>query len=155
METKNIFKEIISKYNSLLSKKNRSIESNNNIYNRYHNPILTKNHIPPSWRFDFNLETNPYRLERIGYNSVFNAGAIMFDGKFTLVARVEGNDRKSFFAIAQSTNGIDNFEFWDTPIIIPQNELIDTNVYDMRLIKHEDGWIYGLFSTERKDRNAP
>ena len=155
METKNIFKEIISEYKSLLSKKNKKIKSNNNIYNRYHNPILTKNHIPLSWRFDFNLETNPYGLERIGYNSVFNAGAIMFDGKFTLVARVEGNDRKSFFAIAQSTNGIDNFEFWDTPIIIPQNELIDTNVYDMRLIKHEDGWIYGLFCTERKDPNAP
>ena len=147
---------ITSQYEVLIHKKNNSIFSVNGIYNRYENPILTRNHIPLTWRFDFNEETNPFFMERIGYNAVFNAGAIKIDGRYLLVARVEGNDRKSFFAIAESPNGIDNFKFWEKPITIPQIEgNPDTNVYDMRLTQHDDGYIYGVFCSERKDPSAP
>lgn len=151
----NFLTKLKQDYRLLIETKNVALNSPNNIYERYRNPILTKKHIPLTWRFDFNAKTNPFMLERIGYNAVFNAGAIFFEGKYTLVARVEGNDRKSFFAIAQSENGIDNFEFWDEPIQINQTQDFDTNVYDMRLTQHEDGWIYGVFCVERKDKNAP
>ncbi|MBN1924944.1 MAG: glycosidase [Prolixibacteraceae bacterium] len=142
-------------HQKLLSKKNKELFSTNGIYCRYKRPVLTREHIPLHWRFDFNPETNPYFMERIGFNATFNAGAIKWEGKYLLVARVEGNDRKSFFAIAESLNGIDNFRFWDRPITLPQNNDWDTNVYDMRLTAHEDGWIYGIFCAERKDINAP
>ena len=154
-----IFKERYSQVSEahieLLSKPNKAIYSTNGIYERYENPILTRDHIPLEWRFDFNLKTNPFFMERIGFNAVFNSGAIKLNDKYLLVARVEGNDRKSFFAIAESSNGIDNFKFWERPISIPQNENWDTNVYDMRLTQHDDGWIYGVFCTERKDPSAP
>lgn len=140
---------------ALLEKENNSIFSTNGIYNRYENPILTRDHIPLTWRFDMNPETNPFFMERIGFNAVFNAGAIKIGGKYLLLCRVEGNDRKSFFAVAESENGIDSFKFWEQPISIPQTVKWDTNVYDMRLTQHDDGWIYGVFCTERKDPTAP
>lgn len=143
------------KYSELISKENTQLFSENGIYNRYRNPILTRNNIPLHWRFDLNEETNPYLMERIGFNATFNAGAIKLNGKYLMVVRVEGNDRKSFFAIAESENGVDGFKFWDKPIAMPQTAEPDTNVYDMRLIQHDDAWIYGVFCTERKDPNAP
>lgn len=147
--------KIAFKHKALLNKNNKALFSVNGIYNRYKRPVLTRDHIPLHWRFDFDKKTNPYFMERIGFNAVFNAGAIKLDGKYLLVARVEGNDRKSFFAVAESPNGIDNFRFWDRPISIPQTDVFDTNVYDMRLTQHDDGWIYGVFCTERKDLHAP
>lgn len=149
-------KTVIEKaHEALLTKKNEMLFSTNGIYNRYKNPILTRNHVPLHWRFDFNPNTNPFFMERIGFNATFNSGAIKWEGKYLLVVRVEGNDRKSFFAIAESPNGIDNFRFWDKPITIPQTDNWETNVYDMRLTAHEDGFIYGVFCAERKDPNAP
>lgn len=127
----------------------------NGIYQRYKYPVVTAAHVPLNWRFDFNEKTNPFLQERIGINAAFNAGAMKWNGKYILSIRVEGIDRKSFFAIAESPNGIDNFKFWDKPCVIPQTEEPDTNVYDMRLINHEDGWVYGIFCTERKDPKAP
>ena len=127
----------------------------NGIYQRYKNPVVTAAHVPLNWRFDLNEETNPFLQERIGINAAFNAGAMKWNGKYLLIVRVEGIDRKSFFAIAESPNGIDNFKFWEKPCVIPQTEEPDTNVYDMRLINHEDGWVYGIFCTERKDPKAP
>jgi 4-O-beta-D-mannosyl-D-glucose phosphorylase len=112
-------------------------------------------HTPLAWRYDLNPDTNPYLLERMGINAVFNPGAIKLEGKYLLIARVEGVDRKSFFAVAESPNGTDNFKFWDRPLVMPETEDPDTNVYDMRLTQHEDGWIYGVFCTERKDPEAP
>ena len=149
--------ELEEEYKSLVEKPNVPVkEFNNGIYTRYQNPVLTNQHIPLEWKFDFNPESNPYFLERIGFNAAFNAGAIKYKGKYLLCARVEGNDRKSFFAIAESDNGIDHFKFWDKPCVIPQIEgNPDTNAYDMRLVQHEDGWIYGIFCTERKDPNTP
>ena len=149
--------ELEEEYKSLVEKPNMPIkEFNNGIFTRYQNPVLTNQHIPLEWKFDFNPESNPYFLERIGFNAAFNAGAIKYKGKYLLCARIEGNDRKSFFAIAESNNGIDHFKFWDKPCIIPQIEgNPDTNAYDMRLVQHEDGWIYGIFCTERKDPNTP
>lgn len=127
----------------------------NGIYQRYKNPVVTAAHVPLNWRFDLNEETNPFLQERIGINAAFNAGAIKWNGKYLLAVRVEGIDRKSFFAIAESPNGVDHFKFWEKPCVIPQTEEPDTNVYDMRLIHHEDGWVYGIFCTERKDPKAP
>ena len=127
----------------------------NGIYQRYKHPVLTAEHVPLDWRYDFNPNTNPLLLERLGINAVFNPGAIVMDDKILLAARVEGNDRKSFFAIAESGSGIDGFRFWDTPVSMPETENPDINVYDLRLVKHEDGWIYGTFCTERKDPDAP
>ena len=147
--------KIEAEFNQLIAKPNKAIFSVNGIYERYENPILTRDHVPLHWRFDYNPETNPYFMERIGFNATLNSGAIKLNGKYLLVVRVEGNDRKSIFAVAESPNGIDNFKFWDRPITIPQTENPDTNVYDMRLTKHDDGWIYGVFCTERKDFNAP
>jgi len=139
---------------SLLTRKNSKVLPGNGIFNRYENPVLTAEHAPLFWRYDLNPASNPYLLERFGINAAFNAGAIKFNGKYLLVARVEGNDRKSFFAIAESPNGIDNFRFRDYPVTIPQVEDRETNVYDMRLTQHEDGWIYGIFCAEQKDPAA-
>ena len=127
----------------------------NGCFERYKNPVVTAEHIPLEWRYDFDRESNPFGMERLGVNAVFNAGAIEFNGKIALVCRVEGYDRKSFFAVAESENGIDNFKFRKYPVLIDQTDEEDTNVYDMRLTRHEDGWIYGLFCTERKDKSAP
>ncbi len=126
----------------------------NGIFHRYKHPIITAEHIPVQWRYDLNPETNPFGLERIGVNATFNAGAIKWNDKYVLAIRVEGADRKSFFAFAESENGIDSFKFWDKPMILPQNKEPDVNVYDMRLVKHEDGYVYGIFCTERKDPNV-
>jgi len=150
------YNSLITEYQALVSRPNEELTSGNNgVYSRYRYPVLTAAHTPLFWRYDFNKATNPYLAERIGINAVFNAGALYFNNKFVVVARVEGNDRKSFFAIAESDNGIDNFRFWDFPVVLPQTEEPDTNVYDMRLTRHEDGWIYGVFCTERKDPDAP
>jgi 4-O-beta-D-mannosyl-D-glucose phosphorylase len=118
-------------------------------------PILTAEHTPLFWRYDLDQGSNPFLMERMGVNATFNSGAILRDGRYLLVVRVEGADRKSFFAIAESPTGVDRFSFWDTPIALPQTDAPDANVYDMRLTEHEDGWIYGLFCTERKDRTKP
>lgn len=161
MNAKDVFlkrkKELEQEYQNLIEKPNSpKNEVSNGIFTRYSNPVVTAKHIPLDWRYDFNEKENPLLLERIGYNAAFNAGAIQFNDKYILCVRVEGNDRKSFFAITESENGIDHFKFWEKPCVIPQIEgNPDTNVYDMRLVKHEDGWIYGIFCTERKDPNAP
>lgn len=147
-------KKIRKKHEKLLALKNKKRFSVNGIYNRYKNPILTRDHVPLHWRFDLNAETNPFFMERIGFNATFNAGAMKLDGKYLLMVRVEGNDRKSFFAVAESPNGIDNFRFWNRPVTVPQTDMPDTNVYDMRLTQHDDGWVYGVFCTERKDPDA-
>lgn len=145
---------IIAKYESLLSRPNRILPSTNGICNRYKHPIVTAAHIPVEWRYDLNPETNPYCMERISFNAVMNSGAIKWNGKYLLVVRVEAADRKSFFAIAESPNGIDNFRFWKYPIVLPDTNPEETNVYDMRLTAHEDGWIYGIFCSERHDPEA-
>jgi len=139
---------------ALIARKNETDEKSNGVYTRYKFPVLTAAHVPLSWRYDFSKESNPHLMERFGINSVFNSGAIKLNNKYLLVARVEGIDRKSFFAVAESDNGIDNFRFWDYPVQLPQTEEPDTNVYDMRMVQHEDGWIYGLFCTERRDPHA-
>jgi 4-O-beta-D-mannosyl-D-glucose phosphorylase len=155
----NLFTErkdkIVKEHEALLSQKNEKLFSTNGFYSRYKNPVVTRNHVPLQWRFDFNPSTNPSFMERIGFNAAFNAGAMKWNGKYLLAVRTEGNDRKSFFAIAESPNGIDNFRFWDRPITLPETNEPDTNVYDMRLTQHDDGYIYGVFCTERKDPNAP
>lgn len=127
----------------------------NGLFERYQHPVLTADHVPLDWRYDLNPKTNPFLIERLGVNAAFNAGAMAWRGRFVVVARVEGYDRKSFFAVAESRNGIDGFRFWPEPITLPETAEPDTNVYDMRLTAHEDGWIYGLFCTERKDPRAP
>ncbi len=148
-------KKLMEEHEALLSKPNTPITLSNGIYSRYENPVVTAAHTPLFWRYDLNYESNPFLMERMGINAAFNAGAIEFRGKICLVVRVEGWDRKSFFAIAESDNGIDNFRFRDFPISMPETDDPDINVYDMRLTKHQDGWIYGLFCTERKDLHAP
>jgi 4-O-beta-D-mannosyl-D-glucose phosphorylase len=143
-------------HKTLIEQKNAPEENaGNGIYQRYKNPVVTAAHVPLNWRYDLNEKTNPFLQERIGMNAAFNAGAMKWNGKYLLAVRVEGIDRKSFFAIAESPNGIDNFKFWEKPCVIPQTEEPDTNVYDMRLVHHEDGWVYGIFCTERKDPKAP
>jgi 4-O-beta-D-mannosyl-D-glucose phosphorylase len=127
----------------------------NGVFERFSHPVVTAAHTPLFWRYDLDPAANPYLMERMGINAVFNPGAIEFDGRICLVCRVEGHDRKSFFAVAESENGVDNFTFWDYPIEIPETDDPDTNVYDMRLVRHQDGWIYGLFCTERRDPAAP
>ena len=141
-------------YREVTGRKNRIAEPGNGIFERYAYPVLTKEHVPLYWKYDLNRDTNPYLMERMGVNCVFNPGAIALDGRICLVVRVEGADRKSFFAVAESAGGIDGFKFRDYPIIMPETENPDINVYDMRLVRHEDGWIYGLFCTERKDPEA-
>jgi len=147
--------EIFREYERLVTWKNTTVASSNGIYDRYVNPVLTAKHAPPFWRYDFDLKSNPHLLERMGINATFNAGAMEYEGKFLVFARVEGADRKSFLAVAESLNGVDNFRFWDYPILMPETGKPDTNVYDIRVVRHEDGWIYGLFCTERKDASAP
>ena len=142
-------------YKKLWIRKNVENKSVSGIYNRYKHPVLTAAHVPLEWRFDLNPHTNPFLMERFGINAVFNAGAIKFNNKFLLIARVEGKDRKSFFAIAESENGIDHFTFWDAPVMIPKANSKETNIYDMRLVVHEDGWIYGTFCTESRDGSVP
>ncbi len=149
-------KELFAKHKKLITRKNERQTENNGIFYRYKYPVVTAAHSPVFWRYDLNYDTNPHLMERLGVNGTFNAGAIEFNGKILLMLRTEGSDRKSFFAVAESANGIDNFRFWDYPVTMPEvpgNP--DTNVYDMRFVQHEDGWIYGLFCTERKDPDAP
>lgn len=146
---------IMQEHEILLSRKNEAIFPGNGVYTRYKYPILTAAHVPLTWRYDFDEKRNPYLMERFGVNGTFNAGAIKWNGKYMMIVRVEGNDRKSFFAIAESDNGIDNFRFRQYPILIPETENPDVNIYDMRLTAHEDGWVYGVFCTERKDPSAP
>ncbi len=148
-------KELLEKHEQYLNIKNEPVAESTGIFQRYKNPVITNKHAPIFWRYDLNPQTNPFLMERQGVNSAFNAGAIAFNGKFCLVVRTEGYDRKSFFAVAESPNGVDNFRFWNHPITLPEADEPDTNVYDMRLTRHEDGWIYGLFCTERRDHSAP
>ena len=137
----------------LIEKKNVPIEGNG-IYERWEHPVLTADHAPLSWRYDFDRQRNPYLMERIGVHATLNSGAIKWGDKYVLVVRVEGNDRKSFFAVAESPNGVDHFTFWPRPVTMPEWGEPATNVYDMRLTAHEDGWIYGIFCVERKDHTA-
>jgi hypothetical protein len=143
-----------AEFESLVTRPNRAIEGNG-VYERYENPVVTPGMIPLTWRYDFNPATNPYFMERIGVNATLNAGAMKWNGKYLLVVRVEGYDRKSFFAVAESPNGIDNFRFWDRPVTLPEDVVPATNVYDMRLTAHEDGYIYGIFCAERHDDSCP
>ena len=142
-----------SQHEALITKTNRPVEGNG-VYQRYENPVLTGAHAPLFWRYDMDKGRNPYLMERFEVHAAFNAGAIRWNGKYILVARVEGADRKSFFAVAESPNGVVNFRFWDRPITMPEYGEPATNVYDMRLTAHEDGWIYGIFCVERKDPDA-
>lgn len=146
-----MYEKVMKEYEELITKKNEKADFYNGIYDRYVNPVLTRDHVPPFWKYDLNPETNPYFMERLGVNAVFNAGALYLNGKYYVVARVEGADRKSFFAVAESDNGIDGFRFWDYPILLDDVCPEETNVYDMRLTQHEDGWIYGVFCSESKD----
>lgn len=149
-------KKLLSEqYESLINQKNKPELLGNGIYKRYINPVLTAEHAPLTWRYDFDPETNPFLMERFGINAAFNAGAIKHEGKYKLVVRVEGNDRKSFFAVAESESPTEGFRFQDYPILMPETDVPDTNIYDMRLTEHEDGWIYGIFCTERKDTRVP
>ncbi len=144
--------QLNSEYEALLSQKNSVDETfYNGIFERWTHPVLTRDHVPPFWMYDLNEKTNPFMMQRLGVNAVFNAGAIYLNGKYLVVARVEGEDRKSFFAVAQSDTGVDGFSFWDYPVILPDTCKEETNVYDMRLTQHEDGWIYGVFCSESKD----
>ncbi len=146
------YEEELKKQEDLICRKNEVDEGfYNGVFDRYKYPVLTRDHAPLFWRYDLDPRTNPFFQERLGINAVMNSGAIYLDGKFYLVARVEGNDRKSFFAVAESDNGIDNFRFWDYPVVLPDTCPEETNVYDMRLTKHEDGYIYGVFCSESKD----
>lgn len=146
------YEEELKKYEALINRKNEvDPDFYNGIYDRYVNPVLTREHIPLTWQYDLNPETNPYFMKRLGINAVMNSGAIELNGKYYLVARIEGDDRKSFFGVAESNNGIDGFRFWDYPILLPDTCKEETNVYDMRLTKHEDGYIYGVFCSESKD----
>ena len=147
----NRVKEVTENHNKVTSRKNTEKFSINGIFNRYKYPVLMREDIPLNWRFDYSYERNPKFLERIRVNAVMNAGAIYLNGKYVLVARIEGNDRKSYFAVAESDNGVDGFKFREKPIVLPKLDECETNVYDMRLTQHEDGWIYGLFCSERKD----
>lgn len=145
----------LAKQQELLSRPNEVDTSfYNGIYDRYRNPVLTREHIPLFWRYDLDMDRNPYFQERLGVNAVMNSGAIELDGKFYLVARVEGNDRKSFFAVAESQSPVEGFRFWDYPVVLPDTCPEETNVYDMRLTKHQDGYIYGVFCSESKDRSV-
>ena len=139
---------------ALLSRKNRKTDFYNGIYDRYENPVLTRDHIPLTWRYDLDARTNPHFMERLGVNAAFNSGAIKLNGKYCLVARLEGMDRKSFFAVAESDSPVEGFRFRDKPILLPDTCPEETNVYDMRLTQHEDGWIYGVFCSESKDRTV-
>jgi 4-O-beta-D-mannosyl-D-glucose phosphorylase len=156
---KNLFSKrltrLTEKYGELISMPNETSGIGNGIFDRYKYPVLTAAHAPLFWRYDLNEKSNPFLMERFGINGVFNAGALKWGNKYVLMARVEGADRKSFFAIAESPNGTDNFRFWDSPVHMPGSGQEETNIYDIRLTRHEDGWVYGLFCTETKDPSAP
>ena len=147
--------DLFKQQEKLLTRSNRKSPGGNGVFDRYELPVLTAAHAPITWRYDLDQKSNPFLMERMGINAAFNAGAILHEGKYLVVARVEGADRKSFFAIAESPNGTDQFRFWEYPILMPETADPDTNVYDMRVVKHQDGWIYGLFCTERKDPKTP
>jgi len=151
----NRLSELEKRHEELLSLPNEEITPGNGIFKRYKHPVLTAKHIPLFWRYDLNPQNNPHLMERFAINAVLNAGAIKWNDRYIVMARVEAADRKSFFAIAESPNGTDNFRFWDYPVNIPETDLPDTNTYDIRLVQHQDGWIYGLFCTERRDGSAP
>ncbi|WP_313999419.1 glycosidase [uncultured Paenibacillus sp.] len=151
----NRLKRLAADHKQLLNRPNPRVAGGNGQYDRHEHPVLTSGHAPLHWRYDLNPETNPFLMERLGVNAAFNAGAIELDGKYCLMARVEGVDRKSFFAVAESNSPTEGFRFRDYPVLLPETEDPDVNVYDMRLVKHEDGYIYGLFCTERKDPDAP
>jgi 4-O-beta-D-mannosyl-D-glucose phosphorylase len=154
MSFENRMQKIKSDQQALFNLKNTPVFQEHGWYERHENPVLTAKHIPLPWRFDLNKNRNPFFLERNAFNAVMNAGAIKWNNKYLLIARVEGADRKSFFAVAESPNGVDQFQFWERPITMPELNDPDTNVYDMRLVAHEDGWIYGIFCTERRDFSA-
>jgi 4-O-beta-D-mannosyl-D-glucose phosphorylase len=154
-EFKKQTQELFKHHEKLITRRNSKVPTGNRVFDRYTYPVLTAEHTPLIWRYDFDFKTNPRLLERMGINAVFNAGAIEHEGMITVLARVEGVDRKSFLAVAESPNGIDNFRFWGYPVLLPQTDDPDVNVYDVRVVRHEDGWIYGLFCTERKDPKAP
>ncbi len=154
-EFMNKLRQLKAEHDRLVNKPNKPAAQGNGIYDRYENPILTNEHAPIHWRYDLNPETNPFLMERLGVNAAFNPGAIELNGKYYLMVRAEGVDRKSFFAVAESDSPTEGFKFWDYPVRLPETEDPDVNVYDMRLVKHEDGWIYGLFCSERKDPDAP
>lgn len=147
--------DLRTEFEALIAVSNAPQSRSNGIYQRWQHPVITAAHVPLEWRYDVNPATNPFMMERMGINATFNAGAMKWRDKYIVVVRVEGDDRKSFFAIAESANGVDNFRFWPKPVVLPQTGEPDTNVYDMRLTEHEDGWIYGLFCTERKDLTQP
>jgi|SRR6218665_617777 len=146
--------DLEKRHDALLHQQNEEVLPGNGIFNRYKHPALTARHAPLFWRYDLNPKTNPHLMERFAINAVLNPGAIKWNDKYIIMARVEAANRKSFFAIAESANGIDRFRFWDYPVNIPETDLPDTNIYDIRLVRHEDGWIYGLFCTERKDAHV-
>lgn len=148
------FTDLCWKQEELFSRKNIYADRYNGIVNRFMYPVITRDHIPLEWRYDLNPDTNPYCMERIGVNATMNAGAIKWNGKYILLVRVEGWDRKSFFAVAESPNGVDHFRFWNLPVMLPDIDPEETNVYDMRLTAHEDGYIYGIFCSESHDQNA-
>lgn len=149
------YTEELKKYEALINRKNEvDTDFYNGVYDKYKYPVLTREHIPLTWQYDLNPETNPYFMKRLGINAVMNSGAIELNGKYYLVARIEGDDRKSFFGVAESDNGVDGFRFWDYPILLPDTCPEETNVYDMRLTKHEDGYIYGVFCSESKDTSV-
>ncbi len=148
-------KQLKQAHARLLARRNRPQKNGNGIFDRYENPVLTAEHTPLDWRYDFDFASNPHLMTRLGVNAVFNVGAMGFDGKIVLMTRVEGWDRKSFFAVAESKTGVDNFQFWDFPVEMPELDAKETNLYDMRLVRHEDGWIYGLFCAERHDDSKP
>ncbi len=145
----------IEQHDELVELKNRRVRDDSGVFERWQRPVLTAAHAPLFWRYDLDRRRNPFLLERLGVNAVAGAGAVERNGRICLVARVEGKDRKSFFAVAESDNGVDNFRFWDHPVDLPQTDDPDTTVYDVRLTRHEDGWIYGVFVSERKDPLAP
>lgn len=148
-------RQLFQQHEKLIRRKNSKLKNGNGIFDRYQYPVVTAEHTPIFWRYDLDPKNNPALMERMGINATFNAGAIEHEGKILVLARVEGADRKSFLAVAESLNGIDNFRFWDYPILMPETSDPDVNVYDIRVVRHEDGWIYGLFCTERKDPKAP
>ena len=148
-------RQLFQQHEKLIRRKNLKLKDGNGIFDRYQHPVVTAEHTPIFWRYDLDPKTNPHLMERMGINATFNAGAIEHEGKILVLARVEGADRKSFLAVTESANGIDNFRFWDYPILMPETSDPDVNVYDIRVVRHEDGWIYGLFCTERKDPKAP
>jgi 4-O-beta-D-mannosyl-D-glucose phosphorylase len=147
--------ELFAAHEALIARPNEAMPQTHGWFQRYRHPVLTAAHAPLAWRFDFDEAANPFLMERLGINAAFNVGAMEWNGGVVLMARVEGADRKSFFAVAESSSGVDGFQFWDYPVVMPETADPETNVYDMRLTRHEDGWIYGLFCAERKDPCAP